>query len=459
MLPHLSSKNIKKIMKVDFLVAEIGSTTTYVNAINLTREPYGFIGRGVSKTTVETDVTEGLKNAINDLKKELNVKDISYEKLFATSSAAGGLKMTVHGLVYDMTAKAAKEAALNAGANVHFVTANLLSEDDIEMITSINPNIIVVAGGTDYGEKEVAYKNLCMLKELKIPLIYSGNIENHTRIKKLNIPNLTIVENVYPRVDDFNIFPLRKAIYDVFEKHIIHAKGMQSIFEMVDAHVIPTPGAVMEVTLLLNEIKENVMTIDVGGATTDVHSVCIPQPEYQKYLEGEPTLKRTVEGDLGVYVNRLSVFNQVSSSKYQKELKINEDEIKDLFNKEPFIPTTEKGKALINQLAISCTKIAADRHAGDLRRVYTTSGMKVIPEGKDLSLVQTVYLTGGVLNNHPTIKEELKTHFNNVTTKLMPRPNVKIVFDKDYLFASLGVLSLEYKEEVKTFLKQYLKEA
>ena len=43
--------------------------------------------------------------------------------MLATSSAAGGLKMTVHGLVYDMTAKAAREAALGAGGILHYVTA------------------------------------------------------------------------------------------------------------------------------------------------------------------------------------------------------------------------------------------------------------------------------------------------------------------------------------------------
>ena len=40
------------------------------------------------------------------------------------SSAAGSLRMTVHGLVYEMTAKAAKEAALNAGTNLDLVTAD-----------------------------------------------------------------------------------------------------------------------------------------------------------------------------------------------------------------------------------------------------------------------------------------------------------------------------------------------
>ena len=47
--------------------------------------------------------------------------------MLATSSAAGGLKMTVHGLVYDMTAKAAGEAALGAGGILHYVTAGRLA--------------------------------------------------------------------------------------------------------------------------------------------------------------------------------------------------------------------------------------------------------------------------------------------------------------------------------------------
>ena len=46
------------------------------------------------------------------LKKQLNCHELTYKELFASSSAAGGLKITVHGLVYEMTAKAAKEAKL-----------------------------------------------------------------------------------------------------------------------------------------------------------------------------------------------------------------------------------------------------------------------------------------------------------------------------------------------------------
>jgi hypothetical protein len=43
--------------------------------------------------------------------------------MLAASSAAGGLSMTVHGLVYDMTVRAAREAALGQAPSIRFVTA------------------------------------------------------------------------------------------------------------------------------------------------------------------------------------------------------------------------------------------------------------------------------------------------------------------------------------------------
>lgn len=56
-------------MKIDCLVAEIGSTTTVVNAFdNLDNSPR-FLGSGFSPTTVlKGDVTIGLNKAIENLK-------------------------------------------------------------------------------------------------------------------------------------------------------------------------------------------------------------------------------------------------------------------------------------------------------------------------------------------------------------------------------------------------------
>ena len=93
-------------MKVDVLVAEIGSTTTVVNAFtDLGTDNPVFWGQGQAPTSVlEGDVRVGLQGAIDDLCRNKGIDKLEYGEMLATSSAAGGLKMTVHGLVYDMTA-------------------------------------------------------------------------------------------------------------------------------------------------------------------------------------------------------------------------------------------------------------------------------------------------------------------------------------------------------------------
>ena len=253
-------------MKVDVLVAEIGSTTTAVNAFTgLESANPALIGQGVAPTSVESgDVTVGLKQAIADLKTQLGTDELSWEHMFASSSAAGGLSMTVHGLVYDMTVRAAREAALGSGAVLRHVTAGKLRRTDIARIQQISPNIILVAGGVDYGERDTALYNFEMIAANVpgIPIIYAGNIENHDEIALIAQEfgtEVFFVENCYPCIDQLNVEPTRKVIQDVFEKHIIHSPGMEKIHEMVDSTIMPTPGAVMQAAKIAYEDLEDLI--------------------------------------------------------------------------------------------------------------------------------------------------------------------------------------------------------
>ena len=320
----------------------------------------------------------------------------------------------------------------------------------------IKPNMIIIAGGTNYGEKEVSYQNLLDVAHLNIPIIYTGNIVNHDRIQKLNLNHIEIVDNVYPRVDDFNIMPLREKIYELFEKNIIYAKGMAHVFDTVTGKIIPTPGSVMDVTYLLNELFDGVMTIDVGGATTDIHSISEPKKEFEAYLEGMPKAKRTVEGDLGIYVNIRQVYTHFKKNELEQLLELDEQSLLKLMDEEPFIPQSTKGKALSKALLKKCVEEALDRHIGDLKRVFTTNGIKVIPEGKDCTNVKAIFLTGGALIHHEESSDFVRKYLEKQTTKLTPNSKVKIYKDKAYLFSALGVLSFYHKDKVKAFLKTIL---
>ena len=444
-------------MKVDVLVAEIGSTTTVVNAFkDLDSENPVFWAQGQAPTSVlDGDVRIGLQGAIDDLCRKMNIDSLEYDEMLATSSAAGGLKMTVHGLVYDMTAKAAKEAALGAGGIIHDITVGKLRRSDIARIREINPNLILIAGGVDYGERDTAIYNAEMIRAmgLKTPVVYAGNIENQDEMKLIfdeeSGQYLYLVDNVYPKIDTLNVEPCRKVIQEAFEDHITHAPGMEHVRDMVIGPIIPTPGAVMECTKLLYDCIGDVMTIDVGGATTDVHAVTEDSDAVARILTApEPKAKRTVEGDLGVYVNRMKVIESIGEEKFREEcenqLHIDLDKTLETY---VAIPKNEDEIKLVERLTKEAVLRAVERHAGQIRYVYGPTGRQTLAEGKDLTQVKYIVGTGGALTRLPHRVDIMKLipKDNETGMKLYPSDAVKILVDNDYIMASLGVLSKTHR--------------
>ncbi len=456
-------------MKIDVLVAEIGSTTTVVNAFDqLETDNPIFLAQGQAPTSVkEGDVNIGLQAAIEDMKKNLHIEneDINYKHMLATSSAAGGLRMTVHGLVYDMTVKAAKEAALGAGANIHLVTSGKLTKVDMLKLDKIKPNIILIAGGVDYGERETAIYNseIIAASDLDIPVIYAGNSAVQDDVKLIfeaysKEKNLHIVPNVYPKIDILNIEPTREVIQNVFEKHIIEAKGMEKIREMVNGTIIPTPGAVMKASKILKDEIGDLVTIDVGGATTDIHSVTEGTEKVQKVLvEPEPIAKRTVEGDLGVFINKKNVAEMIKIERLEKELDMTSEEIEEFINSDIAIPESEKHKRFIERLTKEAVIVSINRHAGGYR-TYFGGKSQTLAFGKDLTAVKWIIGTGGALTRLPAREKILsEIALSNKGDKLLPTAEAKILIDNDYIMASLGVLSSLYKEASIKLLFKSLK--
>jgi uncharacterized protein (TIGR01319 family) len=432
----------------EVIVADIGSTITKVSAFSGLRTGRSacFLGQGLGLTTVtEGDVARGLEAARKDLETRLgvNTRDAT---LMAASSAAGGLRMTVHGLTRDMTLRAAREASLGAGAIVTFTTAGQIYPDAMEEVRRIKPNIILLAGGVDYGDREIVLANARSLASLKLktPLVYAGNKTVRSDIRRLfesaGMP-VFIVDNVYPRIDELNIDPVRKVIQDVFARHIVTAPGMENIRKMVQDDIMPTPGAVMRATEILAEVMGDVMVVDVGGATTDVHSVTEGSPELLKMMIApEPRSKRTVEGDLGVYINAPRIVEATGSDLQQ-------------FNNVRPIPETASEQETSALLARWAVNISIWRHAGERRAAYGAYGRNEIVEGRDLSAVKHVIGTGGALTRLGMGMEIL----HNIKpdprkSKLLPPADAAVYLDRNNIMAAAGVLSRRYPQEAEKLL-------
>ncbi len=439
---------------VDILTIEVGSTITKVNGfMRLAGGGLGHVAQGFAPTSVDQgDVGMGVDQAVADLQSRYG-QPLGSPETFVNSSAAGGLRMTVHGLTYSMTARAAREAALGAGAIVKMVTAGLLDSYNLEEIQAIHPNIILLAGGVDYGEKDTVLRNAEKIAQLglPVPVLYAGNVAIRKQIQAIFTQagiEMLQAANVFPDVDVLNIEPLRKVIQEVFNRHIIHAPGMARFAELTQWGILPTPGAVLRGAELFAEALGDCLVFDVGGATTDVHSVTDGSREWaNKAVEPEPRAKRTVEGDLGVYVNAHNIVEMEGDPAWEERLA-------DL----QAIPHTDRQRELTRWLCTKAVEVGVRRHAGVVTDLYTTTGKKQIVKGKDLSSVQWVVGTGGALTRIEGGERILRAICTGPGKHLLPAPDARILMDRNYLFSALGTVAQAYPDEVKTTFVRWVEE-
>ncbi len=434
---------------VDALVAEIGSTTTVVSAFDGLRAiPAAtprLVGQGVAATSVaDGDVTIGV-NAARDVM-EAACGPLAPVTTLATSSAAGGLRMTVHGLTRRMTAMAAREAALGAGGVVEYVTAGRLRDHDLRAIADARPNLILLAGGVEGGDCDTVLFNAGRLAELAIRpiVVYGGNsvvcADAQELLQRAGF-KVRLTSNVYPSIDELDIVPARAAIHDAFEEHITHAPGMERIGEVVNGKILPTPGAVLIAAERLAEEVGDLVVVDVGGATTDVHSVTEGSPEIAALMiEPQPHSKRTVEGDLGTYVSAAHVVEMLAQQERPRRLP-------------PPLPRTREEIEAALTLAHFAAVTGVQRHAGQLAHLYTPSGRQTVARGRDLTACRLVIGTGGALTRLPGGEALLAdVRGKGGGERLLPPADARVALDRDYIFACCGALLAHFPAEAVTAL-------
>lgn len=427
---------------------EIGSTITKANAFELRDGLLHHVGQGFAPTSVsDGDVGVGVQAALEQMHEQMTVNgrvfDLDAAEIFVNSSAAGGLRMSVHGLTRGMTARAAKEAALGAGAIVGQVTVGAIDSYDLEDLHELDPNIVLLAGGVDHGEKQIILDNARKLASagLSAPVVYAGNAAVRRRVqdifKEAGV-QLMCADNVFPDVDVLQIEPVRALIHEIFNEHITKAPGMAALAEVSDHDILPTPGAVLLATEIFAGTMGDALVIDVGGATTDIHSVTDGSAEWtSRSLDPEPRAKRTVEGDLGVYVNAHQITAMVGDPEEQERLKFLRA-----------IPNDEQESSLTRWLAERAVEVGIRRHAGSVTDLFTPTGKKQIVRGKDLTSVQWVVGTGGALTKVSGGAQILAGIRLGAGARLLPPPEAAILIDRDYRFSALGTVAQSYPEEV-----------
>jgi len=457
------------------LLIDFGSTYTKVVAVDLDGDEIVAVAQ--SPTTIETSVMVGLRKALNILKGKLGVEELDSDVRLACSSAAGGLRMVAIGLVTELTAEAAKRAALGAGAKLMRTFSYQLNRREIAAIEQIDPDIVLLAGGTNGGNQEVILHNARMLavSVIDAPVVVAGNKEvadDVDDIFKEAGKIAYVTDNVMPDLENINVEPVRELIRSIFMERIVHAKGIDKANEFVHDIIMPTPMACLNAAKLLADGTEQepglgeLILIEVGGATTNVHSISRMDTLPGLIQKGlpEPYAKRTVEGDMGLRINAASILNVAGKERISagagvdKDAGVVEKAVQDLTADTSRVPASETDYRLDNALASAAVDIAVQRHAGEILTVYTANGPILVQYGKNLSDIKTIIGTGGVFAYGHDPRAILEKALDTSDAKYTLRPRqADFYVDETYITYAMGLLSQRYPDTALRILKKYLK--
>jgi uncharacterized protein (TIGR01319 family) len=471
--PFTFSSEVRSIVATD-----CGSTTT--KAILIEKQAggeYRLVSRGEAPTTVEApfdDVTVGVTNALRELE-ELTGKTIldangkpltptqpdgtGIDLYLSTSSAGGGLQMTVAGVVKEMSAESASRAALGAGAIVVDTVAINDGRKDhqkIERLRALRPDMILMAGGTDDGGLVPQVQEIAELLRsadprprlgvgLKLPVIFAGSEKMRGAVESTlgDTVDVRIIENVRPSLDREDLYPAREAIHELFLEHVMQqAPGYAKLTTWTSAGVMSTPNAVGKIMeTIARQRGINILGVDIGGATTDVFSV----------FAGIYT--RTVSANLGMSYSICNVLTEAGLPNIKRWLPFEETDayIRNQLRNKMIRPTTipqDLRDLQIEQAASrEALRLAFDHHKSLAREMVGVQQERSVGDifeqrGSGGTLVNMLALdmiigSGGVLAHAPEMAQTALMMMDAYA----PEGLTTLAKDSIFMMPQLGILS------------------
>lgn len=441
---------MSRVACVDF-----GSTYTKVLLVDL--DGARLVATAERRTTIDTDVMDGWAACAV----ELDATDVP---LIACSSAGGGLRIAVVGNEALVTAEAGRRVALSSGGVVVHVAAGLSQGTDD--LRDARPDVVLLVGGTDGGNEQVLLDCARTLAEDRwpTPVVVAGNADAADEVVDLLSSagvTSTKADNVVPRIGVLEPGSARAGIRTVFLEHVIGGKHLSRGTQFRDAVRGATPDVVLAGVELLAASVGDVVVVDVGGATTDVHSVVELDPEdsFDAPVVGATPVTRTVEADLGMRWSARSTYDRGVEAGLQTDDKALRAAADRRVADPGWLPHDALGRADEHQLARIAVGIALRRHAGQATVTFGPDGRQMQRTGTDLREVDLLVGSGGVLR-HGDPATAL-TVLRSATRADVPGgwqlPRAPgVVVDTDYVLVAAGLLAAEHPDVARELLEQHV---
>lgn len=454
------------------LVACVDFGSTFTKAALVDVDDGRLLATASHRTTLDSDVLDGWEACRARLAEEHT--DARHADVLACSSAGGGLRIAVVGNEDLVTAEAGRRVALSSGGRVVLVASGVLDGHGVEALRQAAPDVVLLVGGTDHGNAEVLLSSARALarSDTTTPVVVAGNIGAQVEVAAIlcdaGVPHVR-ADNVVPRIGVLAPDSARAAIREVFLEHVIGGKNLSARADFTQMVCGATPDVVLDAVRLLAGDAGDVVVVDVGGATTDVHSVVEVDPEdagLARQVVPPTPVTRTVEGDLGM---RWSAPDTVAAGR--EHGLVGDDEYAGLERAArlrratpAYLPARDAGSETDGRdhderLATVATGVALRRHAGRQQVRFGPDGRLVERTGKDLREVDLLVGSGGVLRHNGAACArrvlEASCGYDVDGGWLLPR-SPGVVVDDDYVLAAAGLLVADHPEAARALLQRLL---
>jgi uncharacterized protein (TIGR01319 family) len=460
------------------LVACVDFGSTFTKAALVDVGTGELVATAEHRTTVDTDVLDGWDACRAELARA--DPDAAATEVLACSSAGGGLRIAVVGNEELVTAEAGRRVALSSGGRVVHVVGGGLSRPALDDLRASEPDVVLLVGGTDGGNAEVLVSCATALARARWrePVVVAGNVDAQPQVAVLLDGARTpyvLADNVVPRIGVLAPGSARAAIREVFLRHVIGGKQLSRRTDPSTGHGFTdlVRGATPDVVLTAVELLArgagtgepgagDVVVVDVGGATTDVHSVVEPDASdtdveggLSRQVVATMPVSRTVEGDLGMRWSAVPTVEEGVAGGVVEDSDRLRRAAATRRADPAFLPSDDAERHDEEQIATAAVGTALRRHAGRRQVRYGPDGRVVERSGKDLREVDLLVGSGGVLRHNGTglAARVLGSVAGAAADEGWQLPRApRVVLDADYVLAAAGLLAADHPRAAQALL-------
>ena len=442
------------------LTIDIGSITTRVALFDVVDGRYRFLASGSAPTTTNApfnDISEGLRSALDRLQtitgrgligpdERLIIPSApdgtGVDLVAATISAGEPLKVVVMGLLDDVSVESARHLAETTYSRVvdtFSLNDRRKTEERLDAILRIRPELILMAGGTDGGASQSVIKLLeatglatyLMPDNRRPEILFIGNQALRDEIKATfnKLGPIHFAGNVRPALEFEQLeaaqYQLARITRQIRSQQI---PGVKELDAWAGGNLLPTQAGFGRIVRFLSKVygaTKGVLGVDVGASATSLAAA----------FEGE--LFSRVFPNLGLGASARAFLEAASIEDITRwlHLTIHPDDVRNyLYNKSLYpasIPATPEDLAIEQAMARQAMQLA-------LHKTMPSFPSKALLYGEELTpWFEPILAMGSVLTQAPNLAQTAMMLLDGI----QPTGITTLVLDKNHIAPALGAVA------------------